>query len=78
MSVTLDVSKLSGWLNAYAYCRELKRGNPAILGVVHAGSTRRAWRAWAGLGEERTLNMRYIDLTLDVLRVSGWLKDDAP
>eukprot|EP00964_Phaeocystis_antarctica_P006378 scaffold3455_cov62-Phaeocystis_antarctica.AAC.11 len=46
MSVTLDVSKLSGWLNAYAYCRELKRGNPAILGVGHAGSTRRAWRAW--------------------------------
>ena len=25
MSVTLDVSKLSGWLNAYAYCRVEKR-----------------------------------------------------
>jgi len=32
----------------------------------------------AGLEKERTLNMRYIVLTLDVLRVSGWLKDDAP
>ena len=25
MSVTLDVSKLSGWLNAYAYCRVERR-----------------------------------------------------
>ena len=25
MSVTLDVSRLSGWLNAYAYCRVGKR-----------------------------------------------------
>ena len=27
MSVTLDVSKLSGWLNAVAYCRESKGGH---------------------------------------------------
>ena len=27
MSVTLDVSKLSGWLNAVAYCRVRKRGD---------------------------------------------------
>ena len=27
MVVTLDVSKLSGWLNADAYCRESKGGH---------------------------------------------------
>ena len=26
MSVTLDVSKLSGWLNAFAFCRVERRG----------------------------------------------------
>ena len=29
MSVTLDVSKLSGWLNAVAYCRVARRGYEA-------------------------------------------------
>ena len=27
MAVTLEVFKLSGWLNAYAYCREPKGGH---------------------------------------------------
>ena len=31
--VTLDVSKLSGWLNAYAYCRVESRAYDAERGV---------------------------------------------
>ena len=27
MSVTLDVSRLGGWLNAFAYCAESKRSH---------------------------------------------------
>ena len=36
MSVTLEVSKLSGWLNAGAACREPKGGH-TMLGKVRAG-----------------------------------------
>ena len=36
MSVTLDVSKLSGWLNADACCRESKRGH-TVRGEVLPG-----------------------------------------
>ena len=36
MVVTLEVSKLSGWLNAFAYCRESKEGH-AVRGEVYAG-----------------------------------------
>ena len=35
MSVTLEVSKLSGWLNALAYCRESKEGH-VVPGEVYA------------------------------------------
>ena len=43
MLVTLEVSKLSGWLNALAYCRESKGGN-AVQGEVYgsAGGRRQA------------------------------------
>ena len=33
MVVTLDVSKLSGWLNAYAYCRVERRACDARQGA---------------------------------------------
>ena len=36
MSLTLDVSKLSGWLNTLAYCRESKGGH-TVQGKVRAG-----------------------------------------
>ena len=39
--MTLDVSKLSGWLNAFAACRELKGGH-TVRGEV------RAWRREGG------------------------------
>ena len=43
MVVTLEVSKLSGWLNADAYCRESEGGH-AVQGEVYklAGGRRRA------------------------------------
>ena len=44
MVVTLDVSKLSGWLNADAYCRESKGGH-TVQGEVRGelrGGTREA------------------------------------
>ena len=67
MVVTLEVSKLSGWLNADARCRESKRGH-TVWGEVcgSAGGRRRvtavqaAFRPGldcglgAGQGEERT------------------------
>ena len=52
MVVTLEVSKLSGWTNALAFCRESKGGH-AVRDDVRAG--RRTQRA--GHGEERTWNM---------------------
>ena len=70
MSVTLEVSKLSGWLNADAYCRE-SNGGHTVLGEVRAGRREVASDCDAGSvqgrarlqiegrghGEERTPNM---------------------
>ena len=84
MSVTLEVSKLSGWLNADAYCREWN-GGYTVRGEV------RAWRREAegdrgassvqgrnrlqkfgeGHGEERTENMPCMVVTLGVSRLSS-------
>ena len=67
MFVTLDVSKLSGWLNADAYCRESKGGHTVRGGVrpgrrrttvARAACRRDSTADWGqGHGEERTLNM---------------------
>ena len=43
MSVTLEVSKLSGWLKAGAYCAESQGGHAMQGGEVRAGR-------WEGLG----------------------------
>ena len=71
MVVTLEVSRLSGWLNAYAYCRESK-GGYTVWGEGQRPGRREARRATAahaacragldcmfgaGHGEERTRNM---------------------
>ena len=71
MSVTLDVSRVSGWLNALASCAESKRTRVM----------RKRGRMWAekeGVRRgracvERTQNMSLMSVTLDVSRVSGWL-----
>ena len=72
MVVTLEVSKLSGWLNAYAYCRESKEGHTVRGEVYESGGSRRWWATAAhaackrgrgcrfggkARGEKRTLNM---------------------
>ena len=69
MSVTLEVSKLSGWLNADACCRESKAGH-TVRGEVRAV---RREGSIAGHGKERTLNMACMFVTLDVSKLSGWL-----
>eukprot|EP00964_Phaeocystis_antarctica_P049666 scaffold28787_cov67-Phaeocystis_antarctica.AAC.3 len=42
MSVTLEVSRLSGWLNADALCRHSKEGH-AVRGEVHGSGGSRRW-----------------------------------
>ena len=92
MFVTLDVSKLSGWLNAFADCRVERRACDA-----GRGAAREAWgrwvaatqaacarvgtdpRLWGGRARaERTVNIWYMSVTLDVSKLSGWLNADAP
>eukprot|EP00964_Phaeocystis_antarctica_P157292 scaffold127415_cov63-Phaeocystis_antarctica.AAC.1 len=46
MSVTLDVSKLNGWLNAYALCRESKGGH-TVREEVQARCGTGGGRRWA-------------------------------
>ena len=89
MSVTLEVSKLSGWLNADACCRESNGGHTVRddvpAGRREAAGDRGASRAQGGLGcrfgaghgEERTLNMLPIFVTVEVSKLSGWLNADA-
>ena len=89
MSVTLDVSRLSGWLNAYAPCPAQRRA--IKVGGMWAGRRERLgwWRCEKLAGEgpkgdqgcgaraERTPNMSSMVVTLDVLRLSVWLNADA-
>ena len=93
MFVTLEVSKLSGWLNADAYCRGSKAGH-AVGGEVcgSAGGRRRATAAASSVQERarlqrlgaghgrslRTPNMADMSVTLEVSKLSGWLNADAP
>jgi hypothetical protein len=91
MVVTLDVSKLSGWLKKSAPCRVERRacdaggerggsreaGGPVVLwghdkrGMHGDGSTQ-GLRARARA--ERTANMSLMSVTLEVSKLSGWLK----
>ena len=84
MTVTLEVSKLSGWLNDDAYCRGSKGGfvyavQPGRRGRRRATAAHAACRGGldcrfgAGHGEERTTNMKLISVTLEVSKLSGWL-----
>ena len=87
MVVTLEVSKLSGWLNAFAFCRESEGGHAVwgegqrpgrqeAAGDRGARSVQRReldCRVGGGPGEERTPNMPYMLVTLEVSKLSGWL-----
>ena len=93
MVVTLDVSKLSGWLKNGACCRESKGGHTvrASLGELRVGGGKVAGAGGASSaltkgsiadwghrhGEERTWNMFFTVVTLDVSKLSGWLNTDA-
>ena len=90
MLVTPDVSKLSSWLNANAYCRE-SNGGHTMRGEVRAGrreavgggdasSAHGRARLQIGSrarGEERTRNIEPMFVTLEVSKLSGWLNADA-
>ena len=90
MLVTLDVSRLSGWLNADAHCR-VKKGSKGGLTCGLGGGTAwgqrrrrmqraerpRLWRLRVRARAERTENMEPIAVTLDVSRLRGWLNADA-
>ena len=89
MSMTLEVPKLSGWLNADAACRESKEGIRCGARCASGGGRRRATavhaacgggldcRFGAGHGEERTPNMALMSVTLEVSKLSSWLNADA-
>ena len=92
MAVTLDVSKLSGWLNFDAACRVERRAHDAGRGVDreagkrglaaaherHARSEGPAVKAGGARAcAERTLNISLMPVTLDVSKLSGWLNFDA-
>jgi len=90
MFVTLDVSKLSGWLNADVDCRVERRACDAGARCAPRGG-----RSWGGAGAsgmhgegptqglggraraERTLNMDCMFVTLEVSKLSGWLNADV-
>ena len=86
MVVTWEVLKLSGWLNAFAFCRESKGGHIRCGAGFGPGGGRR-WatvghavcgggldcRLGAGHGEERTVNIWSMFVTLEVSKLSGWL-----
>ena len=87
ISVTLDVSRLSGWLNADALCRvkgstEVRCGPggrrcglvPVQAACRKAPTVEAEGRARA----KRTPNIHSMVVTLDVSRLSGWLNADAP
>ena len=93
MSVTLDVSKLSGWLNAYARCRVERRARAMWGEVCGPGGGKGVYGGGGGSGmhgegptqglgvrarAERTWNMYFMFPTLDVSKLSGWLNACAP
>eukprot|EP00964_Phaeocystis_antarctica_P147841 scaffold114545_cov30-Phaeocystis_antarctica.AAC.1 len=85
MFVTLEVSKLSGWLNADASCRESKGGHTVWCEVQSSGRREAAGdcgacaacrggldcRLGAGHGEDCTPNMPAMVVTLEVSKLSG-------
>ena len=76
----LEVSKLSGWLNADALCPGAESRTEGIrCGMRYAGreagggGRRRATAVHA----ERTLNIQLMSATLEVSKLSGWLNANA-
>ena len=91
MSVTLEVSKLSGWLNADAYCRE-SNGGHTMRDEVRARRREGGGRPRCkqGAGERARLQIRgrarggahiehvlHVRDAVEVSKLSGWLNADA-
>jgi len=94
MSVTLEVSKLSGWLKVDAYCRvegracdaggrgaSRKAGEPGVVAARQAACTGGTGPT-QGLGAKGTRgaheeHVAHMVVTLEVSKLSGWLKADA-
>jgi hypothetical protein len=87
MFVTLDVSQLSGWLNAGACCRvegrayDVGRGAGREAGGCGAAACTRGRGPTQVVGSraraERTENMFAMSVTLYASKFSGWLNADA-
>ena len=87
MSVTLDVSRLSGWLNTVASCRVEREASgegphadreAALGGGVQAACREDPTVEVEGRARaERTRNIWYMVVTLEVSKLSGWLNADA-
>ena len=87
MFVTLDMSRLSGWLNAGAHCRvkrdskrgDMQAGRAWVRRRRRMQSARRAptVEAEGRARAERTRNMATMSVTPDVSKLSGWLNADA-
>ena len=85
ITVTLETSKLSGWLNADAHCRVVEEGGMqgwvvGGRGVAAAQAVRRAGPTVVVAGRaraERTANMDPMFVTLEVSKLSGWLNAHA-
>ena len=89
MVLTLDVSRVSGWLNLDANCRvgretyEARQGASREMGGCGGSGGASGMQGKARLEverrarAERTLNMFIMPVTLDVSRFSGWLKADS-
>ena len=85
--MTLEVSKLSGWLNADVPCRESngehircgarytgrEAGGRRVTAVQAACRKGLGCRLGAGHRKERTMNMKRMFVTLEVSKLSGWL-----
>ena len=70
----------------FAFCRRHTMGSEVQAGRLEAAGDRGARSAQgrarlqiygAGHGEERTWNMLYMSVTLEVSKLSGWLNADA-
>ena len=86
MVATLDVSNVSGWLKASAFCRvarwvyDVEGGREVHERVVGGGNGASGMQGRARLevgARARTLNISSMVVTLDVSKLSGWLKASA-
>ena len=85
----LNMSALSGWLKSYAPCRVERRACDAGRGTAQEREgvwwrrcKRHTWdgptQGWGARARaERTWNMAYMFVTLDVSKLSSWLNASA-